>query len=57
MCFEIISDEFTSDSDLVGYVSNDFGLISDASLLGYKDLWLDKIVTCYEKGIIPSGIL
>lgn len=49
--------EFTSDSDLAGYVSDDFGLISDAKLLGYKDLWLDKLVACYEKGIIPSGIL
>lgn len=49
--------EFTSDSDLAGYVSDDFGLISDARLLEYTDLWLDKLVAYYEKGVIPSGIL
>ncbi|MBR3833836.1 MAG: hypothetical protein IKJ73_05935 [Lachnospiraceae bacterium] len=49
--------EFTNDSDLAGYVSDDFGLISDARLLGYNDLWLDKMVACYEKGSIPCGSL
>ena len=49
--------EFTNDSDLAGYVSDDFGLISDARLLGYKDLWLDELIACYEKGIIPRGSL
>ena len=49
--------EFTNDSDLAGYVSDDFGLISDARLLGYKDLWLDELIACYENGIIPRGSL
>lgn len=49
--------EFTNDSDLAGYVSDDFGLISDAKLLGYSDCWLNKMTACYEKGRIPSGSL
>lgn len=49
--------EFAEDSDLAGYVSDDFGLISDARVLGYQDLWLDKLVACYEKGMIPCGSL
>lgn len=49
--------EFTSDSDLAGYVSDDFGLISDARLLEYSDFWLDKMVAYYEKGSIPCGSL
>lgn len=49
--------EFTSDSDLAGYVSDDFGLISDARLLEYSDFWLDKMIACYEKGSIPCGSL
>lgn len=49
--------EFTNDSDLAGYVSDDFGLISDARLLEYSDLWLDKMIACYEKGSIPCGSL
>ena len=49
--------EFTNDSDWAGYVSDDFGLISDARLLGYNDLWLDKMVACYENGSIPCGSL
>lgn len=49
--------EFTGDSDLAGYVSDDFGLIADARVLGYQDLWLDKLVACYEKGMIPCGSL
>lgn len=49
--------EFTNDGDLAGDVSDDFGLISDARLLGYNDLWLDEMIVCYEKGIIPCGSL
>lgn len=49
--------EFTNDSDLAGYVSDDFGLISDARLLEYSDFWLDKMVAYYEKGSIPCGSL
>lgn len=49
--------EYTKDADLAGYVSDDFGLIADAKLLGYNDVWLDKMVSCYENSIIPCGSL
>lgn len=49
--------ELTYYTELAEYISDDFGLIFDAARLGYKDLWLDKLVSCYEKGIIPSGEL
>lgn len=49
--------EFSNDGDLAGYVSDDFGLIADAELLGYKDDWLDKLISCYENKTIPSGRL
>lgn len=49
--------EYTKDTDLASYVSDDFGLIADAKLLGYQDFWLDKMIICYEKGIIPCGNL
>ena len=49
--------EYTKDADLAGDVSDDSGLIADAKLLGYQDMWLDKMVSCYEKGVIPCGSL
>ena len=49
--------EFTGNGDLAGYVSDDFGLIADAKLLGYEDLWLNKLCTCYENRTIPCGSL
>ncbi|MBR3823615.1 MAG: hypothetical protein IKJ39_00285 [Lachnospiraceae bacterium] len=49
--------EYTKDADLAGYISDDFGLIADAKLLGYNDVWLDKMVSCYENSIIPCGSL
>lgn len=47
----------TNDSDLAGYISDDFGLIFDAELLGYKDAWLTKFISCYKNKSIPCGIL
>lgn len=47
----------SNDGDLAGYISDDFGLIADAKLLGYKDLWLDKLSSCYENKTIPCGVL
>ena len=49
--------ELTSDEDLAGYVSDDFGLIVDAKLLGYEDSWLNKLSACYEHRTIPCGSL
>lgn len=36
---------------------DDFGLIADAKLLGYKDLWLDKLILGYENKTNPCGRL
>ncbi len=47
----------SKDGDLAAYISDDFGLISDAELLGYEDGWLDKLIACYRKKIIPQGRL
>lgn len=49
--------ELSNAGDLAGYVSDDFGLIADAELLGYKDSWLDKLRSCYENKTIPCGRL
>ena len=49
--------ELTDYTELAEYISDDFGLIFDAVILDYKDLWIDKLVSCYEKGIVPSGDL
>lgn len=37
------------------YISDDFGLIVAAKLLGYEDVWLNKLIACYENRIIPCG--
>ncbi|MGN0159989.1 MAG: hypothetical protein ACI4AQ_01225 [Lachnospiraceae bacterium] len=49
--------ELTSDGDLAGYVSDDFGLIADAKLLRYGDSWFHKLCACYENRTIPCGSL
>lgn len=49
--------ELTSDGDFAGCVSDDFGLIADAKLLGYDDSWLNKLRSCYENRTIPCGSL
>ena len=49
--------ELTSDGELAGYVSDDFGLIVDAKLLGYEEPWLNKLSACYENRTIPCGSL
>lgn len=45
------------DGELAEYISSDFGLIVDSMILGYKDSWLDKLINCYRKAVIPTGIL
>ena len=47
--------ELSNDGDLAGYVSDDLGLIADAELLGFRDSWLDKLISCYENKTIPCG--
>lgn len=43
--------------ELAGYISDDFGLIADNKTPDYSDEWLDKLISCYEKAIIPCGEL
>lgn len=49
--------ELSGCGELAGYISDDFGLIADGKMLKYSDEWLDKLVSCYEKLIIPCGKL
>ncbi len=49
--------EKSEDSELAGYISDDFGLIADSKALHYSDKWLDKLIACYEKAVIPCGEL
>lgn len=49
--------EKSNNDELAGYISDDFGLIADSKTLNYSDEWLDKLVACYEKAIIPCGEL
>ena len=43
--------------EIAEYISDDFGLIADSKLLSYSDVWLNKLIACYEKAIIPCGKL
>ncbi|KNY25875.1 hypothetical protein [Pseudobacteroides cellulosolvens] len=43
----------TKSPELAGYISDDFGLISDALILNYSDEWLNALAKEYIKGRIP----
>lgn len=47
----------SGDGELAEYISDDFGLIADSFIVGYKDQWLDKLIECYRKAEIPTGCL
>ena len=47
----------TGDSELAEIISDDFVLIADSFILGYKDNWLDKMIECYGYAVIPAGEL
>lgn len=49
--------EKTECDDLAGYIADDFGLIADSIMLNYSDEWLEKLISCYKKAIIPRGNL
>lgn len=53
----IIVYEKSNNDELAGYISDDFGLIADSKTQNYSDKWLDKLIACYEKEIIPCGEL
>lgn len=43
------------EGELAEYVSDDFGLIYDSLVLGYKDDWLDWLIEEYQNARIPAG--
>lgn len=47
----------TKSPELAGYISDDFGLISDALILNYSDEWLNALAKEYIKGRIPHNKL
>lgn len=49
--------EERTESELAGYVSDDFGLIYDSLALDYKDEWLNKLIAVYKDKKIPAGDL
>lgn len=53
----IFKDVFSksSSSDLASYVSDDFGLLIDAVIVGYESKWLNALWDSYVAGIIPRG--
>lgn len=53
----IIVYEKSEDDELAGYIADDFGLIADSKSLNYSDEWLNKLISCYEKSLIPCGEL
>ena len=50
--FFLIAD---GESELCDYVSDDFGLLYDAMVLGYTDDFLDRMTAAYREGRIPCG--
>lgn len=49
--------ESNAGSELADYVFDDFGLIFDSIVIGYKDEWLSKLIDTYHNGKIPCGNL
>lgn len=51
----IKANSLSKSSDLAGYVSDDFELISEALEIGYNNKWLNGLFSCYLSGIFPCG--
>ena len=49
--------ESTGDSDLAECVADDYCLLCDGQVVGYKDKWFTKFKNCYAASVIPSGQL
>lgn len=47
--------DFTENSDLVGYISDDFDLMCMAYIVDLNDEWLAKVAHIYNEKRIPSG--
>ena len=43
----------TNHDDMAAYISEDFALICESELLGYKDSWLTKLIECYQNAQFP----
>ncbi len=49
--------ETTGDSELAECVADDFCLLYDGQVVGYKDKWFTKFRNCYAASVIPAGQL
>ena len=49
--------EYSDDSELAAYISDDFGLIYDCEVLGYSDSWIEALESYYAMCQIPCGRL
>lgn len=49
--------EYSDDSELAAYISDDFGLIYDCEVLGYSDSWIEALENYYAMCQIPCGRL
>lgn len=47
--------DFTENSDLAGYISDDFDLMCRAYIVDLNDEWLAKVAHIYNEKRIPSG--
>jgi len=47
--------DLSQSPDLAGYVSDDFGLISEAIVAGIDDPWVEGLLDCYISGRVPGG--
>lgn len=45
------------DDDIAAFVSDDFGLMFDAEVLGIDDPWLEKLIDSYRRYVFPCGRL
>ena len=49
--------ERSMSDELAGYICDDFGLIAESKAVGFSDAWLDKLIACYERAVVPCGKL
>ena len=49
--------EYSDDSEIAAYISDDFGLIYDCEVLGYSDSWIEALENYYAMCQIPCGRL
>lgn len=49
--------ELSNSSDIAGYISDDFELISKAYIVGLNDEWLNALIRSYTEDEFPCGRL